>query len=594
MKQNHFVIVAAIALVALLTAGLALAGPPLQGPDGQGNTPVDAPPAGRYNQHVGTDDTTTYNLAPGHETDGGGGVEPAGLMNYQGRLMLNGDPFSGTIPMTFTLYTDPVTGTTAWQEQQPVQVDNGLFNVLLGSVEPLDDRAGAFISQLWLGVQPEGAAELTPRQPLATAGYAMNVMPGAYMLDLNEGGPYGYSFNVRSVNHPAIYGATHYTDSIGMHGRAYHPGGVGVYGQHISSEGTEPGVKGESDSTSSFAAAVVGRITPESPGGYSAGVRGISEGTGGNGIGVWGSHPALGWGVYGTAAGGLGVYGRDSGGGAGVFGRSSEGNGVYGETSSSDLNAAAGVQGYNNSDGGAAIRGDKQGGGGLAVYGRNQGTTGSAVSGQCDEYYAIFGHSNYRGVYGQTSRGDNNYGLYTPDNLYSLNYHLAGATMQLAQNGGSEPLEPGDVVVFIGMAAPLEEGGPPVVQVAKATSANSTAVAGVVHGRFDIAAVSGPEEQDDGTNSKQYIEVTPEGPVPAGEHLLLVVQGPVQVKTSALSGAIQPGDLLSSADAAGYAGRAGEITVDGATIAMPGSVFGKALEPLDAGEGQIYVYVTLK
>jgi hypothetical protein len=81
--------------------------------------------------------------------------------------------------------------------------------------------------------------------------------------------------------------------------------------------------------------------------------------------------------------------------------------------------------------------------------------------------------------------------------------------------------------------------------------------------------------------------------VAPGDYLLVVVQGPVQVKVSALSGAIEPGDLLSSAGEAGHAAKAAELTVDGVTIAPPGTVFGKALEALDEGDGLVYVFVTL-
>jgi hypothetical protein len=66
--------------------------------------------------------------------------------------------------------------------------------------------------------------------------------------------------------------------------------------------------------------------------------------------------------------------------------------------------------------------------------------------------YGVWGQSSeWRGVTGRTSRADNNYGFYTPDNLFSLNINLAGAVMQVMQNGGTEPLAPGDVVVFSGI-----------------------------------------------------------------------------------------------------------------------------------------------
>ena len=222
---------------------------------------------------------------------------------------------------------------------------------------------------------------------------------------------------------------------------------------------------------------------------------------------------------------------------------------------------------------------------------------GTAIVGECEDGYGIYGSSTSwygvtgtsvsgRGVRGVTNRGDNNYGLYTADNLYSLNLHSTGAQMQVVQNGGQEALEAGDVVVFNG----LEAGVPPVIRVAKATTANSTAVAGVVYSRYNIAAVT--EDLDQSIQAD--LEVTPAGPVPPGEHLLIVIQGPAQVKTNALAGAIQPGDLLSSAGPAGRAAKAAQVSIDGIQTAVPGTVFGKALEPLDTGDKLIYVFVTLQ
>ena len=66
------------------------------------------------------------------------------------------------------------------------------------------------------------------------------------------------------------------------------------------------------------------------------------------------------------------------------------------------------------------------------------------------------------------------------------------------------------------------------------------------------------------------------------------------MKASALSGAIQPGDLISSAGEAGIAARAAEVSLQGVNTALPGTVLGKALEPLDGEEGLIYVFVTLQ
>jgi hypothetical protein len=218
------------------------------------------------------------------------------------------------------------------------------------------------------------------------------------------------------------------------------------------------------------------------------------------------------------------------------------------------------------------------------VYGDG---SNAGVYGTSDGSIGVYGTSSSSyGVGGTTNDASHNYGFYTPDNLYSLNFHSLGAQMQVVQNGGQEALEPGDVVVFNGLAA----GNPPVIRVAQARVANSTAVAGVVYSRYNIAAVTENPEQ----SARGDLEVTPAGPVPPGEYLLMVIQGPAEVKASALAGAIQPGDLLSSAGPAGQAAKAAQVSIEGVETAVPGTVLGKALEPLDQGDKLIYVFVTLQ
>jgi hypothetical protein len=65
-------------------------------------------------------------------------------------------------------------------------------------------------------------------------------------------------------------------------------------------------------STAGYAFALHGIISSTNPGIWSAAVRGQNNGTGGNGIGVWGSQDGSGWGVYGTSVSGYGVYGYAS------------------------------------------------------------------------------------------------------------------------------------------------------------------------------------------------------------------------------------------------------------------------------------------
>ena len=106
-----------------------------------------------------------------------------------------------------------------------------------------------------------------------------------------------------------VLGQTPSTSGItyGVHGTAASVNGTGVWGEHTATTGTNAGVLGETASTLAYAAGVVGRVTSTSPGGYSAGVRGVNEGTGFLGIGVYGSQNGQGWGVFGDSASGYGV-----------------------------------------------------------------------------------------------------------------------------------------------------------------------------------------------------------------------------------------------------------------------------------------------
>jgi len=54
------------------------------------------------------------------------------------------------------------------------------------------------------------------------------------------------------------------------------------------------------------------------------------------------------------------------------------------------------------------------------------------------------------------------------------------------------------------------------------------------------------------------------------------------------------GDLLTTSSTPGYAMRASPVTIEGITFYLPGTILGKALEPLEEGTGVILVLVTLQ
>jgi hypothetical protein len=74
----------------------------------------------------------------------------------------------------------------------------------------------------------------------------------------------------------------------------------------------------------------------------------------------------------------------------------------------------------------------------------------------------------------------------------------------------------------------------------------------------------------------------------------LAHSGRVKVKADATYGAIAIGDLLVTSATPGHAMRSEPVNIGGAEIHRPGTLIGKALEPLTAGQGEILVLRTLQ
>jgi len=98
------------------------------------------------------------------------------MIHYQGHLTdSGGSPLDTVISMTFTIYDDSVSGTVWWtQTKSGVVVDNGLFNVLLGSPNAIVDTVFTGPNR-WLGIQIGSDPEISPRTRLVTVPYAYRV-----------------------------------------------------------------------------------------------------------------------------------------------------------------------------------------------------------------------------------------------------------------------------------------------------------------------------------------------------------------------------------------------------------------------------------
>lgn len=81
----------------------------------------------------------------------------------------------------------------------------------------------------------------------------------------------------------------------------------------------------------------------------------------------------------------------------------------------------------------------------------------------------------------------------------------------------------------------------------------------------------------------------------AGEgRVLVATTGRVKVKVDASNAAINIGDLLVTGDREGFAMKSTPVEIGGVRIHRPGTLIGKALEPLARGTGEILVLLSLQ
>jgi hypothetical protein len=113
------------------------------------------------------------------------------LLNYQGKLAINGAPANGPVTLTFSIYPSANGGTSLWSEtRNNVPFTNGLFNIQLGEVNGLPDSLFTRYSELFLGIKigTSSAPELIPRSQLTSVAFARKAN-SANALDAPDGTP---------------------------------------------------------------------------------------------------------------------------------------------------------------------------------------------------------------------------------------------------------------------------------------------------------------------------------------------------------------------------------------------------------------------
>jgi hypothetical protein len=353
-------------------------------------------------------------------------------------------------------------------------------------------------------------------------------------------------------------------DGTGVNGQS--GSGHGVVGDSFSGDGVlgvggKIGVHGRSNDV-----AVLGENT-----GSGTGVSGTTTGSG-TGVSGTATGPGLGIGVSGSSFGNIGVEG--AGGKEGVFGTSGIGNGVRGFSDAGtgvrgESGTGNGVQGDSAQD--DAVVGFAHANGKAGVLGLSP--NGNALAGISDNGTGIFakgpvfagffqGNVDITGTlnhHGGDFHCDGN--INTPKNITAFDVGLVGG--DCAEDfdiAGPEAVEPGTVMVIDkeGALRPCQE-------------AYDRKVTGVISGAGDYKPGIVLDKRPSLSN-----------------RLPLALVGKVYCKVDAEYGPVDVGDLLTTSSTPGHA-----MKVDNPLKAL-GSVIGKALRPLDAGQGLVPILVALQ
>jgi len=133
-------------------------------------------------------------------------------MNYQGQLNdSEGNPVAdGSYSVVFSLYDVPSGGTEIWTENRTIETTDGLFSIVLGSINPITSVVVESAPR-YLGITVEGDPELFPRTELTSVPFALTTtsmsIPAGPQADTLWLCPYfgSYKVGTTAYHHTHIY-----------------------------------------------------------------------------------------------------------------------------------------------------------------------------------------------------------------------------------------------------------------------------------------------------------------------------------------------------------------------------------------------------
>jgi len=506
--------------------------------------------------------------------------------SYQGQLKEGGIPADGAdYDFRFRLFDDPAAGTQVGTALffNDERVENGLFTL------ELDFGPGIFTGDaLWLEVgvkrQPLDPFEvLSPRQPLNAAPYALYALDAGSAGFWAANGEHIYSTNSGNVG----IGTTDPAASLQVindgesHAIWAETTDIGVLAYRTAGSGSWPAIHGDCSSASGGASGVRGYISNDNPGPLAAGVYGVCTS------------------VEPDASDAAGVRGRHAG----------SGKGVVGEVADPEGYAGYFIGGRSYFEGNVGI-GTENPGFPLTIYGD---TSGHAIwtSGQV---YLQRGGTALKIIHG--SGGDSHSTEFDGSHINSagapftapLNLNTASSGSVLIANGGGN--------VGVGTTSPqakLDVHGNVMIHSPSTGALLIELGEGLDYAEgFDVSDKSGitpgmvlvidPDDAGKLVISTAAYDRKVAGIVAGANGLGSAVRlgadqfdfdvalaGRVYCNVDATSGAVQPGDLLTTSATPGYAMKVADYNQ------AQGAILGKAMQPLKQGEkGQILVLVTLQ